>query len=67
MPPEWAPKIRVGVVEILFWTLGDTAFLKDDLFVDTMMDIFTSGDLNQDGYIDRDEFYQVRKKPTLTI
>ncbi|XP_065843051.1 calponin homology domain-containing protein DDB_G0272472-like isoform X2 [Oscarella lobularis] len=41
--------------------------IRDDLFVDTMMDIFTSGDLNQDGYIDRDEFYQLLQSPDVGL
>eukprot|EP00118_Oscarella_pearsei_P018106 m.183661 g.183661 ORF g.183661 m.183661 type:complete len:1148 (+) comp39310_c0_seq7:51-3494(+) len=41
--------------------------IRDDLFVNTMMDIFMSGDLNGDGYIDRDEFYQLLQSPNVGL
>ena len=36
--------------------------LKDDLFEDVIIELFTTADMNNDGYIDQTEFYNVRSR-----
>ena len=38
-------------------------FLKDNLFEEVIVDLFQTADMNNDGLVDQNEFYNVRMVP----